>query len=62
MSDDDYIPFEGPLHKDRGPRKLTEAQAAQIADSVRKVRERQAARRAKTHAATTSPDRNGGSG
>jgi hypothetical protein len=42
--DDDYIPFEGPLWDSRGPRQVSEAEAAQLQETVRKIRERQAER------------------
>ena len=42
--DDDYIPFEGPLHKDRGARQLSQDEARQLGEIVRKVRERRQAR------------------
>jgi hypothetical protein len=44
IEDDDYIPFEGPLWATRGPRKVSEAEAAQLQQALRKIRERQAER------------------
>jgi hypothetical protein len=44
IDDDDYIPFEGPLWDSRGPRQVSEAEAAQLQETLRKIRERQAER------------------
>jgi hypothetical protein len=44
MTDDDYIPFEGPLHRSRGRRQLSDAEVEKLMESARRIRERQAER------------------
>jgi hypothetical protein len=44
IDDDDYIPFEGPLWDSRGPRKVSEAEAAKLQETLQKIRQRQAER------------------
>jgi hypothetical protein len=56
-NDDDYIPFEGPLWDSRGPRKVSEAEAAQLQETLQKIRQRQAERHqaAKERVAASDP-------
>jgi hypothetical protein len=41
---DDYIPFEGPLWDSRGPRQVSEAEAAKLQETLHRIRQRQAER------------------
>ena len=44
MDDDDYIPFEGPLHKNRGPRKMSQSEIDSLMKTVARLKARRQAR------------------
>jgi hypothetical protein len=44
MTDDEYIPFEGPIRENRGPKKMDPEDAAKLLELVRKLKLNEAGR------------------
>jgi hypothetical protein len=44
IDDDDYIPFEGPIRANRGPKKMSPEDAEKLQELVRKLKLHQAGR------------------